>query len=74
MTASDISDHGTADAEDPLVESAAFLQAHDPNIERDAVAHGKFIFVRRLLQVSRLWRTTLADALRPTSDVQRRET
>jgi len=63
-------DFDATDVSDPLVESPAFLQSPSPDVEQDAVAHSRFIFVRRLLQVSRLWRTALSDALRPTSDVQ----
>jgi len=70
MSSKKISDFDGPEISEPLVESPAFLQSPSPEIERDAIAHSRFIFVRRLLQVSRLWRTALSDALRPTSDVQ----
>jgi len=70
MSTRKIADYDGPDIGEPLVESPAFLQPPIAQVERDTFAHSKFVFVRRLLQVARLWRTALSDALRPTSDVQ----
>ncbi|HWJ69392.1 MAG TPA: MarR family transcriptional regulator [Sphingobium sp.] len=48
----------------PLVNSRAWFESPNDAVRRDPVALNKFLFVRRLIQVSRLWRQFLRLALR----------
>lgn len=51
----------------PLVNSRAWFESPNDAVRRDPVALNKFLFVRRLIQVSRLWRQFLRMALREGS-------
>ncbi len=51
----------------PLVNSRAWVESPNDAVRRDPVALNKFLFVRRLIQVSRLWRQFLRMALREGS-------
>jgi MarR family transcriptional regulator for hemolysin len=50
----------------PLIYSQAWLETPLEDVRADAVAHNRFLFVRRLIQVSRSWRTLLTTSLHDT--------
>jgi MarR family transcriptional regulator for hemolysin len=50
----------------PLIYSQAWLETPFDDVRTDAVALNRFLFVRRLIQVSRSWRTLLSTSLHDT--------
>jgi MarR family transcriptional regulator for hemolysin len=56
---------GQVDSE-PLIYSQAWLETPLEDVRADTVALNRFLFVRRLIQVSRSWRTLLSTSLHDT--------